>query len=243
MDRLNAIIADDEILLCDELKCLLEASGGINIGGVAHNGKEVLALLNGQEVDVVFLDIQMPGMSGMEVSRLLAGRPNPPLIVFVTAFSNFAVEAFKVDAVDYILKPFDEKDIDRVVRKLRERRHASEVKPPPRFLKKVLAEAGDRLAVIDVSKVQYFQAEERQVFLHTTEGKKYEIKNRLNELEEMLDPMEFFRCHRNFIVNVNHISQLANWFHRGYLLIMQNPSAEIPVGRVYAPRLKQYLPL
>ena len=243
MSFLKAIIADDEVLLCDELKCLLEASGEMCVIGIAHNGKEAMALLEKQETDVLFLDIQMPGMNGMEVSRFLAGRPKSPMIVFVTAFSNFAVDAFKVDAVDYILKPFDEADIDRVLKKLRKRRRSGEIRPTQKFLKKVLAEAGDRLEVIDVSRVQYFQAVERQVFLNTTDGKKYEIKNRLNELEEMLDTTEFFRCHRNFIVNINHISQIANWFHRGYLLIMQNPPVEIPVGRVYAPRLKQYLPI
>ena len=237
----KALIADDEVLLCDELKCLLEASGEVNVVGAAHSGKDALTFLEKQKVDIAFLDIQMPGMNGMELSRLLAGWPNPPLIVFVTAFSSFAVEAFKVDAVDYILKPFDAADIERVLKKLRERRRVQEVKAPRGYLKKILAEAGDRLEVIDVSRVQYFQAEERQVFLHLTDGKKYEIKNRLNELEELLDPAEFFRCHRNYIVNVNHISQLANWFHRGYLLIMQKPSDEIPVGRVYASRLKQYL--
>lgn len=239
----KAFIADDEVLLCDELKCLLEASGEVSVVGSAHGGKDALTFLEKLKVDIVFLDIQMPGMNGMELSHLLAGWPSPPLIVFVTAFSNFAVEAFKVDAVDYILKPFDAADIERVLKKLRDRRRMQEVKAPLKYLKKILAEAGDRLEVIDVSRVQYFQAEERQVFLHLTDGKKYEIKNRLNELEELLDPAEFFRCHRNYIVNVNHISQLANWFHRGYLLIMQKPPDEIPVGRVYASRLKQYLPI
>ena len=243
MSLWKAVIADDEELMCDELKCLLEATGEISVAGVASTGREALGLIEKLDAEIVFLDIQMPGMNGMEVSRLLSSKANPPLIVFVTAFSNFAVDAFKVDAVDYILKPFDEGDIERVMKKLRERRRPAPARQPARFLKKILAEAGDRLEVIDVARIQYFQAEERQVFLFTTEGKRYEIKNRLNELEEMLDPDEFFRCHRNYLVNVNHISQLANWFHRGYLLIMKSPPAEIPVGRVYAPRLKQYLPI
>jgi len=243
MSLCKAVIADDEILMCDELKCLLEASGEITVAGLAGNGKEALALIEKHDPEIVFLDIQMPVMNGMEVSRLLSAKARPPMIVFVTAFSNFAVDAFKVDAVDYILKPFDEADIERVLKKLHEHRRFFQTKQPPKFLKKVLAEAGDRLEVIDTTRIQFFRAEERLVFLHSTDGKRYETKYRLNELEEMLDPEEFFRCHRNFIVNVNHISQLANWFHRGYLLIMQNPSAEIPVGRVYAPRLKHYLPI
>ena len=242
MNALRVVIADDEPILCDELKCLLEDTGEAQVVGIGHSGEEALELCGRSGVDAVFLDIQMPVMNGMEAARILSSRPHPPLIVFITAFSNYAVEAFQVEAVDYILKPFDEGDIDRVLKKLQQRRNKA--LPPARpFLKKILAETGDRLEVIDVKQVQYFQAENRQIFVCTIGGKKYEIRNRLNELEEALDPADFFRCHRNFIVNVNQIGQLASWFNRGYLLIMNPSRDEIPVGRVYAAKLKNYLPL
>ena len=242
MNALRVVIADDEPILCDELKCLLEDTGEVQVVGIGHSGEEALELCGRSDVDAVFLDIQMPVMNGMEAARILCSRPHPPLIVFITAFSNYAVEAFQVEAVDYILKPFDEGDIDRVLKKLQQRRNKA--LPPARpFLKKILAETGDRLEVIDVKQVQYFQAENRQIFVCTIGGKKYEIRNRLNELEEALDPADFFRCHRNFIVNVNQIGQLASWFNRGYLLIMNPSRDEIPVGRVYAAKLKNYLPL
>ena len=242
MNALRVVIADDEPILCDELKCLLEDTGEVQVVGIGHSGEEALELCGRSGVDAVFLDIQMPVMNGMEAARILSSRPHPPLIVFITAFSNYAVEAFQVEAVDYILKPFDEGDIDRVLKKLQQRRNKA--LPPARpFLKKILAETGDRLEVIDVKQVQYFQAENRQIFVCTIGGKKYEIRNRLNELEEALDPADFFRCHRNFIVNVNQIGQLASWFNRGYLLIMNPSRDEIPVGRVYAAKLKNYLPL
>ncbi len=243
MNRLQAIVVDDEPILCDELSCLLENSGEVEVAACGHNGEEAIALVNRLDVDVVFLDIQMPVMGGMEAARMIASRPPPPLIVFITAFSNFAVEAFGVDAVDYILKPFDEKDIERVLKKLRVRRGHQPTDSPKPILKKVLAETGDRLEVIDVKQIQYFQAENRQIFIRTLAGKRYEIRNRLNELEESLNPDEFFRCHRNYIVNVNQIGQLANWFNRGYLLIMTPSQEEIPVGRVYAAKLKRYLPI
>jgi DNA-binding LytR/AlgR family response regulator len=181
-------------------------------------------------------------MNGMEAARILNSRARCPLIVFITAFSNYAVEAFQVDAVDYILKPFDERDIERILKKLKQRYNKPLALARP-FLKKILAETGDRLEVIDVKQIQYFQAENRQIFVCTIGGKKYEIRNRLNELEEALDPADFFRCHRYFIVNVNQIGQLASWFNRGYLLIMNPSRDEIPVGRVYAAKLKNYLPL
>lgn len=245
MSYLKAIIVDDEPIMCDELKCLLENSGEVEIVGIRHSGEDAIALVErlGADVDVAFLDIQMPAMNGMEAARKLASFARSPLIVFVTAFSKFAVDAFRVDAVDYILKPFDESDIDRVLKKLRARRLKQPVDVLRHILKKVLAETGDRLEVIDVKQIQYFHAENRQVFILTISGKRYEIRNRLNELEEALDPNDFFRCHRNYIVNVNQIGQLANWFNRGHLLIMNPSQEEIPVGRVYTPRLKMYLPL
>ncbi len=242
MSMLRVIIVDDEPLMCDELKCLLEDTGEVQVVGIGHSGEEALTLCDRPDVDAVFLDIQMPVMNGMEAARILNSRSRCPLIVFITAFSNYAVEAFQVDAVDYILKPFDERDIERILHRIKQR----QIKPlPPArpFLKKILAETGDRLEVIDVKQIQYFQAENRQIFVCTIGGKKYEIRNRLNELEEALDPADFFRCHRNFIVNVNQIGQLASWFNRGYLLIMNPSRDEIPVGRVYAAKLKNYLPL
>ena len=243
MSLAKVIIVDDEPIMCDELKCLLENSGEVEIVGIGHSGEDAIALMDRLDADVVFLDIQMPVMNGMEAARILSSRARSPLIVFITAFSNFAVEAFQVDAVDYILKPFDESDIERALKKLRTRRLQTPPDHPRSFLKKVLAETGDRLEVIDVKQVQYFQAENRQIFIRTISGKRYEIRNRLNELEEVLNPDDFFRCHRNFIVNVNQIGQLANWFNRGYLLIMNPSQEEIPVGRVYAARLKIYLPI
>jgi len=242
LSMLRAIIVDDEPLMCDELKCLLEDTGEVQVVGIGHSGEEALTLCDRPDVDAVFLDIQMPVMNGMEAARILNSRARCPLIVFITAFSNYAVEAFQVDAVDYILKPFDERDIERILKKLKQRYNKPLALARP-FLKKILAETGDRLEVIDVKQIQYFQAENRQIFVCTIGGKKYEIRNRLNELEETLDPADFFRCHRNFIVNVNQIGQLASWFNRGYLLIMNPSRDEIPVGRVYAAKLKNYLPL
>ncbi len=239
----KAIVVDDELPMCDELVCLLEASGEIEITGVCHNGDDALVLLGKKTVDVLFVDIQMPGMTGMELARKLSRTKNPPLIVFVTAFSNYAVDAFAVDAVDYLLKPFDETDIERVIKRVKNRIGNIARAKPIKYLNKILAEAGDRLEVIEISQIQFFEAEDRQVYLKTVDDKRYEIRNRLNELEGMLDPANFFRCHRNFIVNINQIAQLANWFHRGYLLIMKNSLREIPVGRVYASKLKDHFPI
>lgn len=248
MNKLRALIVDDEPLICDELRCALEGFRDIEVAGIAHNAQDTAKITAAKPVDVVFLDIHMPGMSGLELAKKLSRAPQPPLIVFVTAYSDFAVDAFAVDAVDYILKPFDEDDIARVLKKIRNRQQAAEHShsQPARSgasVRKLCVEAGDRLEVIDVSQIQVIQADDRQVFIRTVAGQTFEVRRRLHELETMLDPRDFYRCHRNYIVNVNQIRQVANWFNRGYLLIMNEPACEVPVGRVYAPKLKEHLPL
>lgn len=246
MNKLRSLIVDDEPLICDELRSVLASVQDVEVQGIAHNTQEAEKIMAVKPVDVVFLDIQMPGMSGLELAKKLTNELRPPLIVFVTAYSGFAVDAFAVNAVDYILKPFDKQDIARVLQKVRVWRQVREESSTPRlqdFVRNLCVEAGDRLEVIHVNRIQFIQADDRQVFLHTVEGQSFGVRRRLNELEEMLDPKDFYRCHRNYIVNVNQIRQVANWFNRGYLLIMKDPSAEIPVGRVYAPLLKEYLQL
>jgi DNA-binding LytR/AlgR family response regulator len=240
MSRFKVLIADDEPVLCNELKCILMASGEAEVVAVCHNGEDVAGLTEKYEADVLFLDIQMPGMGGMAVAKAISHQPEPPMIVFVTAFSQYALDAFKVDAVDYILKPFDERDIERVLRKLHQRWQGQAGQKRRSFTRNILGEAGDRLEVVAVEQIQHFRAEDRQVFMKTTEGVVFEVKHRLNELELILNPLEFFRCHRNFIVNANQVQQIANWFNRGYLLIMKGDSYEIPVGRAFVGKMKQY---
>jgi len=245
LSKLRALIVDDEPLICDELYSVLSAVQDVEIQGIAYNARDAEKIMAAKAVDVAFLDIQMPGMSGLELARKLANGPQAPLLVFVTAYSGFAVDAFAVDAVDYILKPFDKQDVDRVLKKLRVWRQVKQQAPVrvQGFGRNLCVEAGDRLEVIPVRNIQFIQANDRQVFLHTVEGQTFGVRRRLNELEEMLDPKDFYRCHRNYIVNVNQIRQVANWFNRGYLLILKESEAEIPVGRVYAPLLKEYLQL
>lgn len=245
MSKLRTLIVDDEPLICDELRCALTVVQDIEVTGIVHNAQDAVKIAAIKPIDLVFLDIQMPGMNGLELAQKLSGQPRPPLIVFITAYSDFALDAFAVDAVDYILKPFDERDITRVLKKIRGR-HVRYQAPPPRLsgpVRNLCVEAGDRLEVIHTGRIQVIQADERQVFLRTVEGRTFPVRRRLNELEQMLDPKDFYRCHRNYIVNVNQVHQVASWFNRGYLLIMKEPAAEVPVGRVYAPRLKEYLPL
>jgi len=212
-----------------------------------------LAKIKELHPDIVFLDIQMPGKSGLDVATILSRQVSPPTIVFLTAFADYALKAFEVDAVDYILKPFDEDDIQRVVSKLRKlkqnkisvpdsNQHSSDASPQSEYPRKFCVYHGGRFEVIDHERIQFFFAKDRLVFVQTTEGKHFPIKSSLAELDEKLDHKQFMRCHRNYIVNMDHVKHLENWFNRGYMLILKgDANLEVPVSRLYVKRLKEYL--
>lgn len=249
--KIHVLVVDDEKLMCEELCSLLEPMNEVKIVGVCHNGNDALAAVKKQKPDVIFLDIEMPGLTGLQVAERLIGWKPHPFIIFATAFDQFALDAFKVDAVDYLLKPFDEQDLERVMQKvkaLRSRRQGSAEKLPRITPKeeaspnKFLFERDGKMEIIDSSAIQMAFAKDRLVFVCTVEGKTYSTHLSLQQLESRFDPKSFFRCHRNYIVNVNQIQQLDQWFNRGYLLVLKGTEkAEVPVSRAYAKKLKEYI--
>jgi len=253
MSKMRVLIADDEVLMCEELQAQFEHYQDIEIVSVCHDGDETLAKCKELRPDVVFLDIQMPGKTGLEVAEILARQVSPPRVVFLTAYADHAVKAFAVDAVDYVLKPFDEKDIQRVVGKLRRMGSGSRgvnsgndsisrSAAKGDYTRKFCVQHGGRFEVIDNERIQYFLAKDRLVFVQTIEGKQFLLKSTLNELELKLDQRQFLRCHRNYIVNMDQVQQLENWFNRGYMLILKGEGkVEVPVSRLYVKRLKEFL--
>lgn len=250
MNKLSILIADDEVLMCEELLAQFEHYQDLEIVAVCHDGDSVLSSVKELKPDVVFLDIQMPGKTGLEVAAILARQVDQPAVVFLTAFADHAIKAFEVDAVDYVLKPFDEKDIQRVVGKLRKvcttKAGTDIVKQPVAALaghpRKFCVQHSGRFEVIDNERILFFYAKDRLVFVQTSDGKHFPVKSSLNELEEKLDHKQFMRCHRNYIVNMDQIKHLENWFNRGYMLILKNDTKnEVPVSRLFVKRLKEYL--
>ena len=237
--------------MCEELRSLLENVDAVEIVGVCHNGIDALSIAKKQKPDVIFLDIEMPGLTGLQVADQLTSWKNQPLIVFATAFDQFALDAFKVDAVDYLLKPFDEEDIVRVMQKIRKiflLRQGNDEKPPLKppldevLPDKFLLERDGKMEIVDSHSIQMVFAKDRLVFVHTIDGKIYATHLSLQQFESRFDPKMFFRCHRNYIVNVNQIQQLTQWFNRGYLLILKGrEKVEVPVSRAYAKKLKEYI--
>lgn len=260
MSRLKDVkilIADDEKLMADELQTLLlETYPDLQIVGMAQDGETALSLVKKHRPDIAFLDIQMPGMTGLEVAKRLIAYEEPPAVVFSTAYDEYALKAFSVNAMDYILKPYDETDIQRVMAKFEKMIAGASVKTKAfankelqklSTVRKFSVEKGDRMEIIDSDKIEMVYAKDRLVYIRTRDGEVYRTKLTLQDFESKLPADRFFRCHRNYIVNVNQIKEIATWFNKGYILILQKnaigKSQEVPVGRAYATRLRDYIEL
>ncbi|MDU2063937.1 MAG: LytTR family DNA-binding domain-containing protein [Sporomusaceae bacterium] len=251
MKALTAVVVDDEVVMADLLRRILEENCNTQVLGIGYDGDEALTLVEKFKPDLLFLDIQMPGQSGLEIAAQLAKATDSPLIVFVTAYDDYSLQAFSVNALDYVLKPFDEEDIQRVLQKIRklyfksiliDNRSRKQQSVP--YIKRLGVTANEKTTILDVEKIQFICAENREVFLQTVDGDKYYTKYSLQEFEQKLDPASFFRCHRNYIVNMNEVREIASWFNRGYLLKLGGAKgAEIPVSRANTKRLEFYVNL
>ena len=251
MMELKVLVVDDEPLLCNEMKNILESCCGLDQVLVCHDGIQALQVIEREKIDLVFLDIQMPGITGIEVARIWSNKQDPPIVVFVTAHSEYALNAFGVDALDYILKPFDEEDIRRVLNKI-EKHHGARLsagiapgfsdrlkktKYPGRFV----VDGRNGMEVVEALNILMIEAQDRLVFLHTMAGNKYTARLSLQQFEEKLDSAIFYRCHRNYIVNVSRIRRIIPFVNRGYALILVGSNEiQVPVSRTHATGLKQY---
>lgn len=253
--KIKILIADDESLARNELIYLLERIGNIEIVGEASTGKDTLLKAKETHPDTVFLDIEMPQMNGIEVAREMLYWYDPPSIVFATAFDEYAIKAFELNAVDYVLKPFEEERIlltlERIRSKTEPRNHYTQ--NITRFLEqfqfsnvaqklsKIAVHEGETLILLDPNEILYISREGRGIFVHTNDHQ-YESKYSLQLLESKLYNYSFFRTHRAYLVNLNHVDQLIPWFNGAYNLILRDPKrTTIPVSRSYIKSLKDIL--
>ncbi len=269
---LTALIVDDEQLAREELEFLLAGAGGVDILALGANGIEAVDLIRAHRPDVVFLDVQMPGLDGFAVlRRLLESQTEPlPQIVFATAFDQYAVRAFDVNAIDYLLKPFDRarvlQALDRARRRLEARTpapgngeaaHPSEDRlsallrlieqnnaPKPAATGKVVLQTGSRLLLVDQKDICFASVEDGEVTVATGSLEGQSKCRTLEELLELLDPALFWRAHRSYVVNLNHIREVVPWFKGSYQLRMADKKAsEIPVSRTQTRRLRELFKL
>lgn len=245
---IRAMIVEDERLARDELAYLLRQEKGVILCPDAKSGEELLSLQEIYQPDVIFLDIQMPGLSGIEVVRQLQKKGNVPLIVFTTAYYQHAVEAFDLEAVDYLLKPYDENRFKKAMARVR-RQLNSRSTGKKRFQSgesisftsgKLLIENGERVVVLSAEKICFAARSQRIVEIYT-ETDRIESKMTLLELESKLQGYPFFRCHRSYLVNLEYIQEITPWFNGAYNLILKDKKrSKIPVSRSAAKKLFQF---
>jgi two-component system, LytTR family, response regulator LytT len=256
---LTALIIDDEPLARQELQYLLERAGGIEVLGVGTNGIEAVELISLHKPDVVFLDVQMPGLDGFAVlKKLLDRKVQMPQVVFATAFNQYAVRAFEVNAVDYLLKPFDRKRVMQTIEKALARRSApaesasdakldallrlveEQAHAPKSHSGKVIVRAQSRLLLVDQGEICFASIENGTISVVTKAVEGHSNCRTLEELMDQLDPETFWRAHRSFVVNIQHIREVVPWFKSSYQLRMDDPQkTEIPVSRAQTKRLRE----
>src|SRR6202051_3858579 len=253
---LSAVIVDDEQLARDELAYLLKNLGDVNVVAQGKNGLEAVNLIKEHNPDLVFLDVQMPGLDGFGVIKKLLDRKIPlPKIVFATAFDQYAVKAFEVNAVDYILKPFDKKRVALSVEKARAKIEAGPA-PEEKFdalvrilesqkaqTAKILIKATGRLLLTDPKDICYATIEDGVITVATSGHAGLEGQSNCRTLEELfesLDPNLFWRAQRAFLVNINHIREVVPWFKSSYQLRMDDKKqTEVPVSRAQTGGLRE----
>jgi two-component system response regulator LytT len=279
---ISALIIDDEQLARDELKYLLDQVGGVKVVAQGTNGIEAVDLIEELRPDLVFLDVQMPGLDGFAVIQRLMDRARSradkepeheveplPQIVFATAYDQYAVRAFDVNAVDYLLKPFDRTRVEQAVERVRSRMAGGQLNaggtnqpaesqvetqldallrllnrpsgasrtPQPA---KLIVQAQSRLLLVDQAEICYAAIDEGVIRVMTQTFEGHSKCRTLEELLELLDPALFWRAHRGFVVNINHIREVVPWFKSSYQLRMNDKrQTEIPVSRGQTKRLRE----
>lgn len=243
--KLRALIVDDEAPARSELRYMLEKIDGIDVVGESANAKEALKLIKALKHDVIFLDIQMPGLTGLGVAQALRKLSSPPAVVFVTAHHEHAVKAFELEAADYLLKPFDEKrlrqTLNRLTRSRGKRRHQVAAVESPVLLDKVPVEKSEKTLLLDVDEIVYADIKYGYAYVHTFDDT-YLTNFALGELEERLKEKQFFRTHRTYLVNLNKVKEIVPLFKGNCLLrVSDSQTSEIPVSRRQARKLRAML--
>lgn len=243
---LNILIVDDEAAARQKIKGYFR-EGKFNVYlQEARDGKEAVLNIKKHTIDLVLLDIQMPGMNGFEVIRAIGTHQMPP-VVFITAYDQYAIEAFKVKAVDYLLKPFDfdrfKEAFQRAVEQIKMKANFSnlfdqllqKVNTPKAYLERILVNIGSRHFFLSLSEIHYISSDDKYIELHTKE-KKYLIRETLSKLEQELDPGKFVRIHRSHLINLDYIQEMHPKSHGDYTVVMKNGD-RLTISRRYRDRV------
>jgi two-component system LytT family response regulator/two-component system response regulator LytT len=254
--NINTVIVDDEKPARDELAYLLKSFPEISLVGQGKNGVEAVSLIKEHTPDLVFLDVQMPGLNGFGVIKKLVDRKlKVPHIVFATAYDNYAVQAFEVNAVDYVLKPFDKGRVAKAIQRAKKMLEAKS-SPAERIetlvsqlessksaqRTKLLVKTQQRLFLVDADDVVYASIEDGLITVVARDIEGCSNYRTIEELQASLDTDVFWRAHRSYLVNINHIKEVVPWFKSSYMLKMDDKKqSEVPVSRAQTKRLRELL--
>jgi len=248
MPRMGVLIVDDESPARDRLRRMLADIEAVEVIGEAESGTQAVEMIEREKPDLVLLDIQMPGLDGFEVIEALA---DPPPVIFVTAYDEYAIRAFEVNALDYLLKPFSRERLERAIRRaqealVEEQDFATRLGPlleslaaQGRYLTRLAVRDRDRIRVLGVDEVDWIGVEGERVLVHAGD-KAYPIRRTLAELEARLDPAHFFRAHRSAIVNLDRVKEVIPWFKGSHKLRLTT-GAEVELSRARARALRRIL--
>ena len=248
--RVRVLVADDEPLARERLRLLLLREEGIELVAECPNGTDAIEAIDRLQPDLVFLDVQMPGATGFEVIEAV-GVERMPLVVFVTAFDQYALRAFDVHALDYLLKPFDRErfhealvrarqQLDRRTNGDLERRLlelVQDLKPSAQRLERFVIKSGGRVFFVRSDEIDWIEAAGNYVKLHVA-GESHLFRETMNTLEAQLDPDTFFRIHRSHIVNIERVKELQPWFNGEYVVFLRN-GTRLTLSRGYREKLQE----
>jgi two-component system, LytTR family, response regulator LytT len=243
MDKIiRTLIVDDERYSRDELKHLLSKYSIIEVVDEADSGESAIIKALQNQPDIVFLDIEMAKMNGMETAKALLDLKKSPFIVFATAYPQFAVEAFRYEAIDYLLKPFEEEQLDQTINRIEKKLIPSTGPKNPKPLGKLAVEKEGEIVYLKPDEILYVYRDEKVSKVVTTISE-YEMKIPLKDLETRLTAFSFFRIHKSFLVNLNYVSKLSPWFSGAYELKLVGREEKLSVSRNYVKELRQRLEL
>ena len=238
--NLHVMIAEDEIMAQKELIYLLQRESDITLCPSAQTGEQLTTLYEEHEPDVIFLDVEMPGMSGVTAANKITAlsEGDLPLFIFTTAYEEYALEAFDINAVDYLLKPYDESRFQTSLARVRKKFHQMEEQwskkatPSNNKTDKLLVEDGERMVVLDPDTILYAVPYNRMLEIHTIGNEVVTSRLSLQELEEKLGGQLFFRTHRSYLVNLNYVKEITPWFNgTSNVTLNDDIQTTIPVSR------------
>lgn len=236
---IETLIVDDERLARQRLRRMLETQPDIALVGECASGKEAADFLDRQPVDLMFLDIQMPEMDGFTLLESRISSRNP-MVVFVTAYDAHAVRAFEVNALDYLLKPFDEDRIDKCLQRVRSHHEVQKTSSPTRSRpNRIAVRSSGKVFFVKMEDIDWVEAADNYIVLHLGH-ETHILRETMNSITGRLDPEKFIRVHRSRIVNVERIKELQPWFHGEYLIVLSD-GTQITLSRTYREKLMEFM--